>query len=70
MLTFYRGIAPIIINCDQTDGGELYATQSCGLILYLIKAPVSYLQNGIRWKFRFLDLLSGVRWLSGYWLVI
>jgi hypothetical protein len=55
LLTFYRGILPIIINCDQTDRGELYAIQSFGLILYLIKALVSYLRTGIRWKFRFLD---------------
>lgn len=59
MLTFYPGILPIIINCDQTDKGELYAVQSFGLIFYLIKALISYLRKGIRWKFRFFSYCQG-----------
>lgn len=64
------GKLSIIIICDQTDKGELYAFQSFGLRLYLIKAPIGYLRTGIRWKFRLLGLLSGVRWQSGYLVLI
>ena len=50
---------PIIINCDQTDKGELYAIQSFGLILYLIKALVSSLRTGIKRNFMFLTYYQG-----------